>query len=600
MKLNILSEKRHLLLLAILLLALALRLAGIWRSEMIDYHPDEWVLAKPIFQIANLGRCDPKTHYKWPGLSTIYTVGYGLRIVKPVFGEYSYNSILIILRAIAALCGTLTVLLSFIFMRKLFDYRSAIITAAIIATSKMFVIQDHYGTITTLVGTMLMAVFILCYDFYSEQSSLKRTIKKGGLIGVICGWGIASKWTMVLAVIPVSVSAIYEMAEAFIRQRRYSRQDISQQQVSHASQISRQRSKKRRRIEAAKNIKKTDNKKIFTQSINRVVWRSVYVLTALLITFAIFAPDIFENFPKVKEGLQYEMKHHMTGHYGAVLSNQIVDKLSDIYRYINKSTYYPWGLVGLAGVIYSIVKPDKRKIFLLAVLFLWTAVVLRHKVIPLRHYTVTILIIYCFAGILTGRLLSLKYKYVRLSVTVLICASFAASILYTCIWVSPFWLKDGRIGAAEWIRENAEKDDGVTYVPRDIRHHRWLVPGFNFSKDIITDYPRVAAEGKEQYIIISQNTLNKFKKYPPGIEINKDDWFPDTPPTQQELIFYQKLNDGGGEFELVYKSILKPEFLGLSLSVFGESQYRTLSPASLQVRVYRVRKNMIGQDRNRR
>ena len=48
----------------ILLLALVLRLAGIWRAEPINYHPDEWVIAQPVMSLANNGQVGLKTHYK--------------------------------------------------------------------------------------------------------------------------------------------------------------------------------------------------------------------------------------------------------------------------------------------------------------------------------------------------------------------------------------------------------------------------------------------------------------------------------------------------------------------------------------------------------
>ena len=135
----------------ILLVALFLRLAGIWRAEPIDYHPDEWVIAKPVYALANEGQFGLKTHYKWPGCTVIYALGFTLYAFKWLLGPYDYETILILQRVISALAGTGVAALAFFLMRKLFNDRTALLAAALLSVSKLPVLQGHYGSITSIV-----------------------------------------------------------------------------------------------------------------------------------------------------------------------------------------------------------------------------------------------------------------------------------------------------------------------------------------------------------------------------------------------------------------------------------------------------------------
>jgi len=266
----------------ILLLALFLRLAGIWRAEPINYHPDEWVIANPVFAMANEGQFGLKTHYKWPACGLIHPVGYGLWALKPVFGPYSYNEILIILRLLSTLASVATVLVSFILVRKLFSRRAAMLSALLLAIAALPVILSHYGTTNGFVTLIILTVMWLSYELFEikpQQDSVKLRLGRCCILGLLCGWGIAIKWTILLAAIPIAMALLLSI--------------IARRKLGHWRRF------------AEVNLK-----------------RIAVTGGMTLLTFLAFLPDLQIAPQKVISGFEYEMKHNKTGHYGAVTTDQ--------------------------------------------------------------------------------------------------------------------------------------------------------------------------------------------------------------------------------------------------------------------------------------
>lgn len=136
--------------------------------------------------------------------------------------------------------------------------------------------------------------------------------------------------------------------------------------------------------------------------------------------------------------------------------------------------------------------------------------------------------------------------------------------------------------------ENVPPGSGVTWAPRT---SNWAVPGGRISPELFEAYPRQPEPGKYQYIIASRSKLGTFKKHPPARKIVPSEWFPSKPPTMMELNLYYEMNQGGGPNLSFVKSFhTKSRFLGLDLTLFGQSATRETTFANLAVKLFRFNK----------
>ena len=532
---------------AILLLSFCIHIAGIQRKESVDYHPDEWVLAKPIYEIANEGQVGIKTHYKWSGCGFIYPVGYTLYFLKPIFKEYSYETILRILRCLSAVASVATILIVFLFLRCYHSIRAAYIGAVLLSISPLPVIVGHYATLDSITVLIAMAVLFVSYQFFNlPDESHKTPIIKSFLLGALIGWGIAVKWTLMLSAIPLFIAFVSAFVSA-VRKRK---------------------------------------KKLF---ITAGIRKCVLLGFGLILGFLVFFPDVQFVPNKVKDGLDYEIKHHQTGHYGTVLSssNKLDKKLQRTYRNFVECGWKIIATVGLCSLVFVFFKRNPLKWYLFFVFLLWTYIPFRNLVSPARHYLVPYVFLLLLLSLLLDYLLSYRNRYFLAAMYITGCATILISLLYTCVCISTFWQEDPRITCTKWMMENIPEGSGVIWAPRTTN---WMVPGVRIAPSLFKQFPRQPENGKDLYFLVSPSTASIFKKHPPTKKIVPSEWFPSQPPSQQELLFYYEVNQGGGlNIELVKKFFPTPRFLGLTLKAFFEYPHTDTTYASRSVYLFKLK-----------
>jgi len=533
----------------ILASALFLRLAGTWRAEPIDYHADEWVIAQPVYSMVNEGQVGLKTHYKWPGCGVIYTLALVLYPLKAVFGPYSYNSILIIQRVVSALAGTGALFIAFLLMRKMFSVQASLIAAALLAVAKLPVLQGHYGTITSIVSLIVLVVILLSFDLFDVAPGKKPKLRKGRciLLGLICGWGIASKWTVVFAAIPIS--------GAFLLSIYFNR-----------------------KLNNWPGFIKTNLKRI------------AIIGSVTIVTFLAANPDFLFAPAKVISGLQYEVIHHQTGHYGSTLAEEKT-AAARVYRTI-KLLAEPGSVYllvpALAAFVYCLIRPNRWRLLLIYTLVLWLAMLYRNKLAAERHYLVPFSILLLLFAVALADLFNSNKKPLKLGACSALAVLIIIELLYTCAWISPFWKPDARVRCGRWILENVPRNCGVTWAPRT---PNWAAPGMRIIPELFQTYPRQPRPGGDQYIIAARSRLKIFEKHPPSKPVVPEEWFPQQPPSMSELVLYAQMNAGGGpNIELLKKFHAKPSFLGIDLRVFAMDPDRDTTFANQSVTLFRLRK----------
>ncbi|GAG63247.1 unnamed protein product, partial [marine sediment metagenome] len=380
-------------------------------------------LANPVMALANDAQAGLIYRYNWSGCGVIRVVGYSLYALKPVFGPYSYNEILIILRVLSALAAAATVLVS--------------------------------------------------YDLFEidpEQQSPSLRAGRCCIIGLISGWGIASKWTLLLAAIPIATALLLSI--------------IARRKLGHWRRF------------AEVNLKRTAVTGGMT-----------------LLAFLAFLPDLQIAPQKVISGFEYEMVHHKTGHHGAVTADQAdLDKrLIRTYTAFNQCGSIYLTLAGIAAVIFALARPTRRRYFLLLTMLLWLMVLLRNIVAPVRHHLIPFILMLMLIAVLFDKVFGSEKKYLRIAGIVVFVIVTIMATLYTCIAISPFWKDDARVMCSNWIQANVPKDSGVTWAPRT---PHWAAPGEWVAPSLFKSYPRRAEHGKDQYIIVTKRNLEIFKKHP--------------------------------------------------------------------------------------
>ncbi len=540
-------------LIVILLLALCFRLAGIWRSEPIDYYPDEDKIARPVFSLANHAQVGLKRDYNWPMCGVIYPFGYALYGLKGWFGPYSYHNILIIQRILSTLVGTGTIFVVFLLMKKLFSVKTALIAASFVAIGKLPVRLDHDGYLRSCVSLIIITVMLLSYDLFdvNKKSNGHEDLKTGrcSMLGFICGWGVAIRWTMVLSVLPISGAMLLSIW--------YHR-------------------------------KNGDWKTFIKTNIKRIG----IIAAIATISFLAGNPDFQFSPEKVMSGVLLQKQQGKVGHYGKFVdrSDSLAYKFSNIAQNMTKCGSIYLFIPGIIATICCFLKPTRAKIFLLWTMFLWLFV-LHRNVLPLEKYhLVPFIIMLLLISICLSAGTEYKKHWAKVTAFVLYAFLIITGSLYTLIWISPYWKTDARILCSRWIKANVSQDSGVTWAPRT---HKWMLPGRVVDPSLFKMYPRQARPDKDQYIMASKNMMNVFKKHPPFKPVNPDDWFPSKPPTMNELLIYAEMNNGGGpNLKLVKEFSTKPSFLGLDLRLFGLRPVQDTTSANWAVSLFRVnRKN---------
>lgn len=545
------TSKTLLCLLGILLLALVLRLSGIWRAAPVNYHPDDWVIARPVLKIANDGPAiAEKTHYKWSACSVIYSLGLTLYALKPLFGPYTYEQLLIIQRVLSAIASTAAVYVVFLLMRRIFSVRAGLLAALLSAVTFLPVEQGHFGTVTATVSLIIMLVLLLSCDLFEVRSG-PGSFKAGTccVLGLLCGFGLAAKWTIMLAAIPISGAFVISLFGAV-------------------------------KVGRAKEFAAVNSRRI------------ILIVLMAVIGFIASMPDVLIWPEKVIEGLTFEIEHNRTGHFGEILIEQrsAASRLMRTIDMMSRSGGVYVFIFGLAAILYCLMRADRGRGLLLWVIFWWLIVVFRNVVGMHRHHLVPFTVMLLLVATAMDSLMGHAKKAVGLCAGWVYVFIVSSAVLYTCICISPFWKTDGREECARYIMANVPPGHRVANAPYT---PIWVVPG-----GMVTPYPelmdmyrRKGEPGKATYIVGSVRSLNIFKKHPPTRPINAEEWFPNQPPPRDVLLLYDAMNTGKWKNLTMVKEFRgKPSFLGMDLRLFFEAPEKDTTFANQAVRLFKYTK----------
>ena len=538
--------------LTIIIAGVFLRLAGIWRAEPIDYHCDDWVIARPVLELANTGHLEQMPHYKWSGCGLVYPMGYTLYALNRFCGPYDYHTVLVVGRIVSAVLSTLAVVMCFVLMRKLSTPFIALMAAALIAFAKLPVLQGHYATVTATVSLFVITIIWLCYGLFDLAEPKKSTalrIVRCIVLGAIIGWGIAAKWTILLAGIPLFVAIV---------------------QSALCARLGRSWG-------------------VFFKT---TILRCVLIAVSAAGAFCIAMPDIFRHTDAVVEGLQFEIRHNQAGHLGEFTAENStpVKRFVRTVNMLNRAGGV-WLLIALGIALLMVPDPPEPSSFVSGrhspvVAFCFMAQYRFIRTSSPGPFMLLCLLLADSLGVAIAGTVSDKRHNRRVMLIASFVLVLVVAMLYTLICISPFWKPESRLQCARWLAANLNDGDGVTATPMT---PAWCIPGALVGRAELTGVRPVAAAGHTQYLMAAHRSLNVFKKHLPGKPVNPAEWFYGTPPDQRTLQLYAELNNPHTPyFTTVHDFFARPEFLGMDLRLFFQGPDQETTYANRGVTLFKV------------
>jgi hypothetical protein len=527
----------------ILLLSLLMRLAGIWRTEPINWHADEYAIAQSVVLLANEGSIGLKPLYNWPSCSVIHPLGHGLYALKGWLGPYSYENVLIAQRVVSIAASAAAVFVVFLLIKKLFSIRAGLFAATFMAVAMLPVEQGHYGTITSIVSLIVVSVMLLSYDLFDISENQRAGLKAGKccLVGLLCGWGIAAKWTILLSAIPISGAFFLSLWAS-------------------------------RKADRLNEFMKINSKRVGI------------IIGMIVVAFLAGCPDIQFAPHKVMEGFNYEMRHHKTGHYGAFTIDETTwhHRIVRTARMLEESGNIYFLIAGIAAAAFCLAKPTRPRVFLLWTILIWLMVVYRNFVTNRRHHLIPFIVMLMLIAVALDAGTRSRVRRLRVPCWAGFVFLALGGILYTCITISPLWRPDPVLECSRWMKANISRDNGLTS----------MYPAPRLDKCLANIYPVKAPPGKEQYILVQHSLMRRFRKHPPSRKIVPSEWFPKKePPPMYIIMLYAEMNAGGGSnVPLVKEFYPKPSFLGLDSRLFFQTPGEVRIMASRGVSLFKLRR----------
>ena len=340
------------------------------------------------------------------------------------------------------------------------------------------------------------------------------------MLGLLCGWGIAAKWTILLAAIPIS--------GAFILSFWFQRKTVGLNEFA----------------------------KINAKRVGIIIGMTAVAFLAGIPDIQ-FAPD------KVIGGFDYEMRHHQLGHYGAFTADdgKLHRRIARTAKLLERSGNIYTLIAGIAATVFFLLKPTRPRVLLLWTMYAWLAVVFRNFVAGTRHHLIPFIIMLMMIAVALDTGTKNRIGRLKTACWAVFVFLVIGGILYTCITISPLWRPDSIFEFTKWVKANIPTDNGLIWAPI-------CKPDMSLARI----YPRRPAPGKDLYIIAYNSVMRRFKKHPLSREIVPSEWFPAQPPTKETLMLYAEMNAGGGpNLTLVKRFYREPSFLGLDCRLFLQS-----------------------------
>ncbi|MBZ5589039.1 MAG: DUF2298 domain-containing protein [Acidobacteriia bacterium] len=189
--------------LALLAVALAVRLYGLNFDQSHFFHPDERRIAEAVIHLSFRPlQLDP--HFFAYGSFPFYVtklVTSVLSNVKPWLG--TYDGAVLTGRALSAIWGTATVALLMLLARRLFGSRTALLAGALLGATVLHVQNSHFAT-NDVALTFLVLLSLVCMVAISESGSIRAYAAAGAAIGL----AVATKFSALPLFVPLAVATV--------------------------------------------------------------------------------------------------------------------------------------------------------------------------------------------------------------------------------------------------------------------------------------------------------------------------------------------------------------------------------------------------------
>ncbi|MCX5726685.1 MAG: glycosyltransferase family 39 protein [Candidatus Saganbacteria bacterium] len=216
----------------IILFALLLRLFGVHFGLPYHYHNDESMIVEKSINFFS-GDLNPHS-FNFPGstimylLFSLYCIYFSLGWLFGIFHNISSflslyaadpTSFYLIGRITIVFFGAFTAIPTYLITKKLFNKNAGLIAALFMAVSPLHVANSQ------VIKTDVVVTFLILFSlFFSLLIYEKRELKYYVLAGVFAGCGIATKYTAIIAILPIIIAhslsegkSIYEQMKLSLR-----------------------------------------------------------------------------------------------------------------------------------------------------------------------------------------------------------------------------------------------------------------------------------------------------------------------------------------------------------------------------------------------
>jgi YYY domain-containing protein len=188
-------------LLALFVLALAIRIYGIDFDEGHFFHPDERAIASAVLRLSfHPLHLDPEffAYGSFPFYVTKGTTAL-LSVVRPWFG--SYDGAVFTGRFLSALWGAATVLLLAVAAGRRYGEKAGLLSGFLLALSVLHIQNSHFAT-NDVPLTFLVLLALVLLARYAEEGRLRHLL----LGGTVAGLAVATKVSAAPIVLPIAAA----------------------------------------------------------------------------------------------------------------------------------------------------------------------------------------------------------------------------------------------------------------------------------------------------------------------------------------------------------------------------------------------------------
>ena len=520
----------------ILITGFALRLIGINVGLPDSPDPREIIIAQNVLNLVDFTAV-PQI-YNWPGTAWFYLIALIGKLLS--FGGMSLTETRVILlaRCVNVLLSTATLWFTYRIAMRCYRTRVGQIAAGLLAITMLHATNESRFALVDIPATFCVTLF-LWLVVYSRFSSDALTVRTAVWLGIIAGFGFATKFTTAF----VGFSLL-----CFLGSNRFYR-------------------------------------------------RVATVLGISVLTFTLLCPYwiidlVSPNWNLFFKDFWYEATHYHRGHFGLIASGDT----TGLQRYIYLWTLLKWGmglpltlLVGF-GILQGIISfrrkigsPHILEASLFAFIIPYLLFIGVHKVKFARHLLILYPSLIVLAAASLARLpdaIDTLFKFVyrqkngnsRDSIEAMRYSIFGkwiggivggVVILYTLIYTVAFALiltaQPTRIAASEWILEHIPQENSISRAPEVL--FNWLLPEVDLEE---------ADEAAEWVLILMPDlkVFQKYQRYPQNYQ--KQDWYPlNEIAVEETLEFYEWVLGEGSPYVLRKTFQHTPQFLGIQISDRG-------------------------------